>query len=132
MPSGGFRLDGAKEMSQKLAALAAKFPRTVARAMEEEMDIEMAESQNRTPVLTGLLKSSHQRLSATIVGNQISCVIEVTAPYAINVHENLYAFHRVGQAKFLESTLNESRRFMGSRIARRVQFGKMDFGAPVF
>ena len=42
------------------------------------------------------------------------------AGYAIYVHEDLGAFHPVGDAKFMESVLNESRPFLAKRIAARV------------
>ena len=38
----------------------------------------------------------------------------------VTVHENLDAFHRVGQAKFLESVLVESRPYLAARVARRM------------
>ena len=41
--------------------------------------------------------------------------------YAVSVHENLEAFHRVGQAKFLESVLNESVGYMTQRVAARMR-----------
>jgi hypothetical protein len=44
-----------------------------------------------------------------------------SAPYAIFVHEDLDAKHKVGQAKFLESWLLESRPNMTARVARRVK-----------
>jgi hypothetical protein len=40
--------------------------------------------------------------------------------YAIFVHENLENFHPIGQAKFLESVINESRSYMAARIAARL------------
>jgi hypothetical protein len=43
---------------------------------------------------------------------------------AIVQHERIDFFHKVGQAKYLESVLNESRPYMGARIARRVDLNK--------
>jgi hypothetical protein len=45
------------------------------------------------------------------------------APYAIKVHEDLEAFHRVGQAKFLESVLLESAPHLAQRVSRRIRLG---------
>jgi hypothetical protein len=42
--------------------------------------------------------------------------------YAIVQHENLEFHHTTGEAKFLESVLNESRPFMAQRIAKRIKF----------
>jgi hypothetical protein len=118
---------GTVEMSQKLRRLAENFPRKTARAAETEFDVEKEESMRRTPKRTGALRRSHKRGEARITGKKI--IVELSAgdettPYAIHVHENLEAFHRVGQAKFLESTLFESRRSIGARIARRVEFDR--------
>ena len=46
--------------------------------------------------------------------------------YAGLVHEDLDAIHPVGQAKFLESTLMESRPFLAARIGKRIDMGKGD------
>jgi hypothetical protein len=46
------------------------------------------------------------------------------APYAIYVHEDLEAIHPVGQAKFIESVLLESRPFMAARIAKRIDLNR--------
>jgi len=42
--------------------------------------------------------------------------------YAVPVHEHLDVVHPNGQAKFLESVLNESRSTMLERVGRRVAF----------
>lgn len=47
-----------------------------------------------------------------------------SAPYAIYVHEDLEAFHKVGQAKYIESVLMESRPFMAARVAKRIDLNK--------
>ena len=51
-----------------------------------------------------------------------SAIAQVVDPsgYALYVHENLDADHHVGQAKFLESTINESRPYMPGRVAKRI------------
>jgi hypothetical protein len=48
-----------------------------------------------------------------------------TVDYALIVHEDLEAFHRVGQAKYIESVLNESKRSMPARIAKRIDLKKV-------
>jgi hypothetical protein len=99
-------------------------PNAVGRAMYEEFSIELTEAQQRTPVDTGAL-----RRSAFITQPEQEADGAITmrmgfggpaAPYAVFVHEDLNALHPIGQAKFLESTLNESAPYMAGRIARRV------------
>jgi hypothetical protein len=40
------------------------------------------------------------------------------------VHEDLTALHKIGQAKYLESVIMESRPFMAARVARRMDLNK--------
>jgi hypothetical protein len=126
VPSG-LRLSGLPQMTGNLRRFIQQFPRKTAQAVKEEFGIEKKESQRRTPFQTGRLRNSHEVLEPTIIANRIRCEIVVTAPYAIPVHENLTSFHRVGQAKFLESTLYESRRYIGARIARRIDVSTSKF-----
>lgn len=112
----------------RLVALAKKLPNQVARAMYEEALIEMKESMERTPVLTGALRGSHVTQLPKIEGDTISVTIEVggpSAPYALYVHEDMDAYHKVGQAKFLESVIMESAKDMPRRIASRVDLNRI-------
>jgi hypothetical protein len=121
------RMRGAHEMIEKLRQIAAKFPDRVAAALYQEAQIEMTEAKRRTPVDTGTLRASGQVAQPARSGRNISVTLSfggAAADYAIYVHENLEAHHRVGQAKFLESTLDESAPHMAARIAARVQLNE--------
>lgn len=123
-----FTLKGAEDVQRKLLLLAQRLPNEVARALFEEAEIEKAESMRRTPVDTGSLRSSHRVSKPKIEGRQITVTISVggvAAPYAVIVHEDTYASHAVGQAKFLESTILESARFMAARVARRIELERL-------
>jgi len=111
-----------------LARIARNAPSDLAQALFEEAQIERTESMKRTPVEFGPLRASHEVLKPKINGRDISVSIVVggpSAPYALYVHENLEAFHKVGQAKFLESTILESRNSLPARIARRIDMKRM-------
>lgn len=124
-------LKGMADVKRRLAALTKSFPEEAGRALRAEAEIEMTEAKKRTPVLTGAL-----RASGHVTGPQARlpfsrAPIEVklafggpAAPYALFVHENLEAFHAVGQAKYLESVLNESAPHMPARIAHRIQMSR--------
>ena len=119
---------GVAEMRSLLQKIAAKFPDRVAAAIYQEAQIEMTEAKRRTPVDTGTLRASGFVAEPERHGRNISVTLSfggAAETYAIYVHENLEAFHKVGQAKFLESTLDESRPFMAARIAKRVDLNKM-------
>lgn len=124
-------LKGLDKVLARLTRLAQQFPNEVARALYEEAQIERQESMRRTPVDTGALRASHEVSRPVINGRDISVTITVggvAAPYAIYVHENLHAFHNPGQAKFLESTLLESKPYLAGRIAKRIDLTRAVLG----
>lgn len=121
------KLLGANDMKQKIRQIADKFPDRVAAALYQEAQIEMTESKRRVPVDTGTLRASGHVAEPVRNGRNISVTLSyggAASDYAIPVHENLEAHHRVGQAKYLESVLNESRPHMAARLAARIDLNK--------
>lgn len=111
-----------------LKNIARNAPGDLAQALFAEAQIERTESMKRTPVEFGPLRASHEVTEPKINGRDISVSIVVggpSAPYALYVHENLEAHHPIGQAKFLESTILESRPHLTARIARRIDMKRM-------
>lgn len=110
-----------------LRDIASRYPDKVARGLYEEAEIEMLESKRRCPVRYGVLRASGTVHEPEIRGRNISVTMSYGGPgsgaedYAIPQHENLEFFHTVGEAKFLESVLNESEPYMAGRVARRVR-----------
>ena len=107
----------------KLAAITSTIPLAVSRALYEVALEEAKESMKRTPVDTGALRASHEVQPPKWSGRDLSVMIQVGGPaagYAVIVHEDLEADHKVGQAKFLESTLNESGPHIPKRVANRI------------
>lgn len=127
MPSE-VRFTGVPEMSGKLRRFGKVFPERVGAALYQETEIETTEAKRRTPVDTGNLRASVHTEGPEFEGDSIYTQIVaggVSAPYAIYVHENLEAFHKVGQAKFIESVILESRPFLAARVARRIQLARI-------
>ena len=121
------KVTGISQMRSKIKQLRKGLPDEVAQALYQETQIEATESKKRTPVLTGNLRASihvegperdYRTVRASIVAGGTA------AGYAIYVHENLEAFHKVGQAKFIESVIFESRPYMAARIARRIDLNR--------
>jgi hypothetical protein len=111
-------------MQRRLLRLKQKFPDEVGRALYVETEIEVKEVKRRTPVDKGPLRASVHQEGPTRNWRTIGTSIVAggpAAPYAIYVHENLEAFHPVGQAKFIESVILESRPHMGARVAKRIE-----------
>lgn len=117
------KIIGATELSRRLNRLGPQVMKMAASALQEEAEIEMTEAKERTPVRYGVLRASGTVELARVEGKGVSVRMffgGAAKAYAIHVHENLEAFHRVGQAKFLESVVLESRRYMAARVARRL------------
>lgn len=124
-----FSLRGEKEMTYKLGLIAQRWPERVAAGLYQEAEIEVTEMKKRTPVDTrpnaphpGNLRRSIHVEPPDMSERRISVTVATgpEAPYAIYVHENPDAFHPIGEWKFMESVLNESRPFMAARVARRI------------
>lgn len=120
-------------MVRTIKTIARKFPSRVERALYQEAQIEATEMKRRTPVDTrenaphpGNLRNSIHVEQPEQSGRNISVTIATgaQAPYAIYVHENPDAIHPVGEWKFMESVLNESRPFMAARLARHLDLDK--------
>jgi hypothetical protein len=115
-------------VKHRLEDLIRRIPGAIEKALYQEGLIEETESRKRTPVEFNTLRSSHVTERTEWDGNTAYVRIVVggpAAPYALYVHENLEAHHNVGQAKFLESTLNESAPFIAARVAKRIEMAKL-------
>jgi hypothetical protein len=119
---------GVTEMNRALREIIDIFPRRVEAALYAEAQIEMTEAKRRTPVDTGKLRASGRVSQPVREGRTITVTLSFgggAITYAVIVHENLEANHDSppfggGQAKFLESTLNESRPYIMPRIGKRL------------
>jgi hypothetical protein len=115
-------------MQARISHIARVFPRRVADALKIEAEIEMTEMKKRTPVQFGVLRDSGTVHEPVQSRSGVSIVLSfggAAQDYALKVHEDLDAFHKVGQAKYAESVLLESAPHMAKRIAARVQLGSM-------
>jgi hypothetical protein len=121
------RFSGRKEMAKRINTTSTAFKSQSKRAISAELSIELREVDARTPVDKGNLKESNRIDGPTFEGNTLRAYIrsgDENAPYALYVHEDLEAFHRVGQAKYLESVLMESAPYLMARFAKRLRLGE--------
>lgn len=110
-------------MRAKFANVRKNYPNKVGNALYSVMGVEKTEVIRRTPKLSGELRSTIKLIGPSDNGKTITVVIVAggpDAPYAMIVHEDLEAFHNVGQAKYLESVIMESRAFIGRRVAAKL------------
>lgn len=116
---------GLEQLVRNLQGLALSVDELARDALREEAEIEMTEARARTPVDTGALRASGVvRPPETAVDGVAEVKLVFggpAAPYAVYVHEDMEAFHKVGQAKFLESTVLESAPYMAQRVAAAVR-----------
>lgn len=134
MASGG-ELRGADDMRRRLRLIAEKYPHVVGGGLLQETEIEATECKKRCPVyvgppgpgkpIPGLLRSSIHTEGPFYDGRIVYTLISAggaAGAYAWVQHEHTEFFHQVGQAKYIESTILESRPFMAQRVARRIGF----------
>lgn len=124
MTAISLKLFGRQEMQRKLLSVVKNADTRIGDALMAEMEIELQEVIKRTPKDTGALRESEKLIGPAIEGNSVVVLIIAggpDAPYAMLVHEDLEMFHKVGQAKYLESVLMEARTFIGPRVAKRLK-----------
>ena len=121
-----FTIRGIDQVNRNLQLIDGQILDAVAKALEAEGEIEMTKAKRRTPVKTDVLRASGHVLPVQRKGREMTVTLAFGGPaigYAVYVHENLEAFHKVGQAKFLESTIRESAPYLAARVAARVKRG---------
>lgn len=115
---------GFAETAARLRGLPKDFLARAAKALYGEGLGIQALSMQRTPVLTGALRASHDTSITGLGTEELKVSVSVggpSAPYAWYVHENLEAHHDNGQAKFLESAHNERMAGMAERLAAAIR-----------
>ena len=122
-------LKGEKALQNKLKKAKREIPIDMAAALYQEGLLVMETSMRRTPVKVGTLKNSHETSQPDWKGN-----IQVggpAAPYAKIVHERIIGpggnkvRHKTGQAKFLQSALEEATPNLAARLAKRIDLNKL-------
>jgi hypothetical protein len=113
------RVTGGREAAADLMALAKKSPRAMERALYKYGNVEMTEAKRLTPVEFGTLRDSGVVDEPEWQGNTLSMELGfggAAEDYALYVHEDMEAFHKHGQAKFLEIPLNQSEPYFEDRV----------------
>lgn len=116
-----FEMKGTREMQAKASKLKADARRAMLRAVKKFQHEEGLESDKRVPVDTGELKESKFEVEPYWQGNQVIGGLGYGADHALVVHEDLEAHHPVGQAKYLESVINESAPYFPDRVAEEMK-----------
>jgi len=118
-----FELKGTAEVHAKIAEALRSMSGKAEAALYQEAEREMAASKLRVPVDTGTLRDSGHVQQPERDASGVSVTMGyggAAEDYAIIQHESLELHHTVGQAKFLESVLQESAPHLLERIANRI------------
>ncbi len=118
-----FILEGANRLEANFLTISTQAMKQIATAFYLEAQVNMAESKKRVPVDTGALRDSGFVDKPEFDGNKLSVKFGYgggDVDYAIVVHEDLQAIHKVGQAKYLESVIMESAPYLLERVAERI------------
>jgi len=130
----GIVLTGIRELQANLKGLSKKVRDKFADELYQEGLRIMELSQKRVPVGTTALKESGRVTKPTVTSGDVSITLSYggstpvttrtglqVVNYAIPVHERLGVHHPVGQAKFLESVMNEEAPFILRNIAENME-----------
>lgn len=109
-------IEGAASVEKSLRRLIEQIPDRAAQTLNAVAEETMTVSKDRTPVKTGRLKRSGN-VSKHATAEDLSAELSYGTEYAVHVHERLDLRHTVGQAKFLESAVNEAVKVLGPRVA---------------
>jgi len=125
---------GVAAMNDKIRSFTRQFPAIVRPAMREEAEVEATESKKRAPVysgptgpnypIPGVLRASIHVEGPFQRGSMIYADIVAggaAGAYALSQHEELDWFHKIGEAKYIESVIMESRAFMAARLAANIR-----------
>lgn len=120
-----------KNLNKLIATIERKFgglgKSQAGRALRSVGEVWMTEAKKRTPVDTGILRSSGHVVGPEVSGDAITVTLVFGGPaasYAIYVHENLTARHKVGQSKYLESVVLERRAKLAQEVAGLMTGGR--------
>lgn len=132
------KMTGRAQMQRNLQTFARLYPETLGRVTVEELEVEKAESQRRIPVDTGTAQDTAEVVGPVITPGRIEAAVAygrdptvmnpkggAVSDYIIPLHEDLDAYHPNGEAKFLESVMNEAEPYLLPRIARRAGVDKV-------
>jgi len=103
------QVEGIENTVRLVQELGKENKKALRKGMEKAGRFLLARSKELVPVATGKLKRSGQSKVLNDSSGMPRYIVSYATPYALYVHEDLDAFHEVGQAKFLEKPAREYR-----------------------
>lgn len=117
----GATVKGGKELRLVLGKLSSAqgLQRIILPPMTMGAERMMTTAKRRTPVDTGALRASG-RVYRGMISPRVTVMLGFHTSYAAAVHENLYAKHPHGQAKYLSSAVEDHVKDLERYIARSI------------
>lgn len=112
--------DGKDAFARFLRETPGVVQKDVEAALMEEGENVMGVSVRRTPVDQGPLRASAHVKTPVTKGGKTTVTLAYGTDYAVYVHEITTSHHPSGQAKFLQSAVEENAKGMSDRMRRRV------------
>jgi len=109
------RVTGSADLIAKLARAPDYLKDELSKAMGRSVAMAEAESKRRTPVLTGLLRSSIGGAQGYREVQPLRGELGTNVRYAVYVHEG-HGKHKVGERKFMEKGLKSATPFIRKTI----------------
>jgi hypothetical protein len=122
-------LTGDRELRASLESAISEAPKELRKSLKVVGAALLELTQPHVPVKKGKLKASG-RFTTLVSASRSDIGIRLvyggpTAPYAVQVHENLQAHHRNGEAKFVERPLMAKKPEIAGDIARELSLRRM-------
>lgn len=132
------RIKGGGRLTAQLKKWGSRAIPATKSALYTEAELIMTKSKELCPVDTGALRSTGVVEQPTVSGTNVKVVMGYGGPakqndaavqgeapeevgYAIYAHEDLSAYHKVGQAKYLEQPIREWQSGGAKRLQRRIK-----------
>lgn len=123
----GVKVTGVQQVLTAISKAKVDTGKTIAAGLEACAGVVYRKSQKLVPVDKGRLKASG-RYGVSGVGRAAKAFVEYggpDAPYALYVHEDMTKRHPVGQAKFVEDAVRQTRGTMASIMRRMIKAKKV-------
>ena len=128
MPSVEYSMTGTDKLRNALLHLLKATPERMAAQVHGMAEEAMTESKKRTPVDLGDLKRSGNVKPPVVTKDSISVRMgygDTAVNYALFVHEDVNARHKVGRSHYLSSVIDELRpKFLKKLSVRMSAYGK--------
>ena len=114
---------GLAEFERTLRAVGRRAVAAAAHAIAVELEELITEAKGETPVDTGVLRASGFVAPVRVTYGSVEGTAGfggAAAAYALRVHEDLHARHRVGKAHYLKDPWDRRVRGLDARLAERL------------